>query len=73
MPKTLLVFVAGILLVGFELESWSGFESSLTAHLEENGLPMQQCGDKKKPNTDDKEDVQNSIWCDQLTIVNMEK
>ena len=44
MPKTLLVFVAGILLVGFELESWS----ALTAHLEENGLPMQQCGDKKK-------------------------
>ena len=57
MPKTLLVFVAGILLVGFELESWS----ALTAHLEENGLPMQQCGDKK-PNADDKEDVQNSIW-----------
>ena len=63
MPKTLLVFVAGILEGGFELESWWGFELPLTAHLEENGLPMQHRGDKK-PNTDDKEDVQNSVWCD---------
>ena len=63
MPKTLLVFVAGILEGGFELESWWGFELPLTAHLEENGLPMQHRGDKK-PNTNDKEDVQNSIWRD---------
>ena len=65
MPKTLLVFVAGILEGGFELESWWGFELPLTAHLEENGLPMQHRGDKK-PNTDDKEDVQNSVWCDHM-------
>ena len=63
MPKTLLVFVAGILEGGFELESWWGFEFPLTAHLEENGLPMQHRGDKK-PNNNDKEDVQNSVWCE---------
>ena len=60
MPKTLLVFVAGILEGGFELESWWGFELPLTAHLEENGLPMQHRGDKK-PNTNDKEDAQNCV------------
>ena len=33
---------------------------ALTAHLEENGLPMQHRGDKK-PNTNDKEDAQNCV------------